>query len=81
MSSNEKHKTWTTTLKETPELGTYLEIPPELLEALRWDEHTELRWSETEICSEDGETQGLVLEKATQTSSNKPNLSGTNKNE
>jgi|TARA_R110002126_G_scaffold176140_1_gene324753 hypothetical protein len=56
-------KIWLTRIKEDPELGPYLEIPPELLETLGWTEGTQVEWSETEICSDTGEHQGLVLEK------------------
>ena len=57
-----KEKTWVTTVKENDKLGIYIEIPPELVEVLGWDENTKVRWSETEICSDLGECQGLVLE-------------------
>jgi hypothetical protein len=56
-------ETWTTTIKEDPALGTYIELPPELLEALGWTEGTQVQWSETEVCGDTGEHQGLILEK------------------
>ena len=57
------YKTWTTTIKEDPIHGTYIELPPELLEALGWTEETQVQWSETEVCTDVGEHKGLVLEK------------------
>jgi hypothetical protein len=65
MNNSEKYKTWTTVVKEDPELGTYIELPPELLKSLGWDENTQVQWSETEICAETGEHDGLVLERVT----------------
>jgi hypothetical protein len=56
-------KTWTTTLKEAPGIGIYIELPPELLETLGWTEGTQLQWSETEVCGNSGEHPGLILEK------------------
>ena len=56
-------KTWTTTIKEDPIHGTYIELPPELLEALGWTEGTQIQWSETEICAKTGEHPGLLIEK------------------
>jgi hypothetical protein len=55
--------TWTTAIKEDPELGPYIELPPELLETLGWTEGTQIQWSETEICAKTGEHPGLVVEK------------------
>jgi hypothetical protein len=63
MSTGTK-RTWNTIIRENDKLGIYIEIPPELLEALGWTERTPVRWSETEICTDLGEQQGLVLEKA-----------------
>ena len=65
MNNSEKYKTWTTVVKEDPELGTYIELPPELLKSLGWDENTQVQWSETDICAETGEHDGLVLERVT----------------
>jgi len=61
--SNETNKTWTTIVKESPELGAYIELPAELIEELGWDENTEVQWSETEVCAETGEHKGIVLER------------------
>ena len=65
MNNSEKYKTWTTVVKEDPELGIYIELPPELLKSLGWDENTQVQWSETDICAETGEHAGLVLERVT----------------
>lgn len=59
----EPYKVWTTTIKEDPTHGTYIELPPELLETLGWTEGTQLQWSETEVCGNTGEHPGLILEK------------------
>jgi len=58
------YKTWTTTIKEDPIHGIYIELPPELLETLEWTVGTQLQWSETEVCGNTGEHPGLILEKA-----------------
>lgn len=58
------NKTWTTHLKESPELGDYLEIPPDLLEALGWDENTLVKISKTTVFRDDGDRTGFVIEKA-----------------
>jgi hypothetical protein len=54
---------WPTTIKEDPELGPYIELPPELLKTLKWTEGAQVLWTETEICGDTGEHRGLVLEK------------------
>lgn len=69
------NKTWTTVVKESPELGVYIELPAELLAELNWDENTEVQWSETEVCAETGEHIGLILERVSDAEKN----SGTNK--
>ena len=67
---NKDYKTWTTIVKEDPKLGLYVELPPELLETLGWDENTEVQWSETEVCAETGEHIGLVVERVSDAKQN-----------
>ena len=76
------YETWTTTIKEDPALGPYIELPPELLEALGWTEGTQFQWSETEVCGNTGEHPGLILEKVSDAliHSGIPEYSGTETN-
>jgi len=63
MTTDKPYETWTASVKEDPVHGTYIELPPEVLELLGWTEGTQVQWSETEICADTGEHQGLILEK------------------
>ena len=76
------YKTWTTTIKEDPIHGTYIELPPELLETLGWTVGTQFQWSETEVCGNTGEHPGLILEKVSDAliHSGIPEYSGTETN-
>ena len=76
------YKTWTTTIKEDPTHGTYIELPPELLETLGWTVGTQFQWSETEVCGNTGEHPGLILEKVSDAliHSGIPEYSGTETN-
>ena len=63
MTTDKPYETWTASVKEDPVHGTYIELPPEVLGLLGWTEGTQVQWSETEICADTGEHQGLILEK------------------
>jgi hypothetical protein len=39
----------------------FIKIPAELLEKLRWQIDDEILIEETEVCEDDGESQGLVI--------------------
>ena len=57
------NKTYRTTVQEDAEGNAFIELPPELLKQLDWNEGDELEWDETELWEDDGEFKGLVLYK------------------
>ena len=48
-------------IKEHEEGFAFIEIPLEVLEELDWQIDDEILIEDTEVCDDDGETQGLVL--------------------
>ena len=56
-------KTYITTVQEDEEGNAFIELPPELLKQLDWNEGDDLVWDETELCDDDGEFKGAVLYK------------------
>ena len=61
-------KTYTVTVQEDAEGNAFIELPPELLSQLDWNEGDDLVWDETEIC-DDGKFKGAVIFKMNE---NKP---------
>ena len=45
-------KTYTVTVQEDAEGNAFIELPPELLKQLDWNEGDDLVWDETEICEQ-----------------------------
>jgi len=56
-------KIYRTTVQEDDEGNAFIELPPELLNQLDWNEGDDLVWDETELCDDDGEFKGAVLYK------------------
>jgi len=56
-------KIYRTTVQEDDEGNAFIELPPELLKQLDWNEGDDLVWDETELCDDDGEFKGAVLYK------------------
>ena len=56
-------KTYRATVQEDAEGNAFIELPPELLKQLDWNEGDDLVWDETELCDDDGEFKGAVLYK------------------
>ena len=56
-------KIYRTTVQEDDEGNAFIELPPELLNQLDWNEGDDLVWDETELCDDDGEFKGTVLYK------------------
>ena len=57
------NKIYSTTVQEDAEGNAFIEIPPELLKQLDWNEGDELEWDETELWEDDGEFKGAVIYK------------------
>ena len=60
------NKIFSTTVQEDAEGNAFIEIPPELLKQLDWNEGDDLVWDETEVCDDDGEFKGAVIYKKTE---------------
>ena len=56
-------KIYSATVQEDAEGNAFIELPPELLKQLDWNEGDDLVWDETELCDDDGEFKGIVLYK------------------
>ena len=56
-------KIYRATVQEDAEGNAFIELPPELLNQLDWNEGDDLVWDETELCDDDGEFKGAVLYK------------------
>ena len=56
-------KIYRTTVQEDEEGNAFIELPPELLKQLDWNEGDELEWDETELCDNDAEFKGAVIYK------------------
>jgi hypothetical protein len=56
-------KIYSAAVQEDAEGNAFIEIPPELLKQLDWNEGDDLVWDETEVCEDDGEFKGVVLYK------------------
>ena len=56
-------KIYRATVQEDEEGNAFIELPPELLKQLDWNEGDDLVWDETELCDDDGEFKGAVLYK------------------
>ena len=57
------NKTYRATVQEDAEGNAFIELPPELLKQLDWNEGDDLVWDETEVCDDDGEFKGAVIYK------------------
>ena len=57
------NKPYTATVQEDAEGNAFIELSPELLKQLDWNEGDDLVWDETEICDVDGEFKGAVIYK------------------
>ena len=56
-------KIYTATVQEDEEGNAFIELPPELLSQLDWNEGDDLVWEGTEVCDDDGEFKGAVIYK------------------
>ena len=56
-------KTYKVTVQEDAEGNAFIELPPELLSQLDWNEGDDLVWEGTEVCEDDGEFKGAVIYK------------------
>ena len=56
-------KIYSATVQEDAEGNAFIEIPPEVLTHLGWNEGDDLVWEGTEVCEDDGEFKGAVIYK------------------
>ena len=56
-------KIYSATVQEDAEGNAFIELPPELLKQLDWNEGDDLVWEGTEVCDDDGEFKGAVIYK------------------
>ena len=59
-------KTYKVTVQEDAEGNAFIELPPELLSQLDWNEGDDLVWDETELRNAVGEFKGAVIFKKTE---------------
>ena len=59
------NKPYTATVQEDAEGKAVIELSPELLKQLDWNEGDDLVWDETEVCEDTGEFKGAVIFKKT----------------
>ena len=56
-------KIYSAAVQEDAEGNAFIEIPPELLKQLDWNEGDDLVWEGTEVWDDDGEFKGAILYK------------------